>query len=133
MPFRVGVMILATILVAVILFLFFRRSTSLLGGTYTINITFAKAPGVTAGTPVRKLGIRIGQVQSVQFANGDAGVIVTAQIDADRRLNNDEQCRVANSLLMGDAVLEIVKNPDFRGAEAPLKPGETCLARWDRT
>ena len=81
MQFRVGVMILATILIAAILVLLFMGSSPLLHGTYTIYIKFSDAPGVTRDTPVRKAGIRIGRVRNVQFADDDAGVIVTAEID----------------------------------------------------
>ena len=55
-------------------------------GTYTIYIKFTEAPGVSRDTPVRKDGIRIGQVRNVRFADDDAGVIVTAEIDHDRTL-----------------------------------------------
>jgi len=123
MQFRVGVMVLATILIATILVLLFMGSTPLLHGTYTIFIKFNDAPGVTRDTPVRKAGIRIGRVRDVQFADNDAGVIVTAEIDRDRRLHNDEQCRATSSLLMGDAWLEFVRVANFQGEKTPLENG----------
>ena len=123
MQFRVGVMILATILIAAILVLLFMGSTPLLHGTYTIYIKFNDAPGVTRDTPVRKAGIRIGRVRNVQFADDDTGVIVTAEIDRDRHLFDNEQCKAASSLLMGDASLEFVRMPNFHGEKAEIKDG----------
>ena len=70
MQFRVGVMVLAAILIAAILVLLFKGS-SLMQGTYPIYIKFSEAPGVSRDTPVRMDGIRIGRVQEVQFANRD--------------------------------------------------------------
>ena len=123
MQFRVGVMILATILIAVILVLLFMGSTPLLHGTYTIYIKFNDAPGVTRDTPVRKAGIRIGRVRNVQFADDDTGVIVTAEIDRDRHLYDNEQCKATNSLLMGDASLEFVRMTNFPGEKEEIKDG----------
>jgi phospholipid/cholesterol/gamma-HCH transport system substrate-binding protein len=117
MQFRVGVMILATILIAAILVLLSREgSRPLLSGTYPIQIKFNKAPNVTRGTPVRKAGIRIGQVREVRLAERDSGVIVTADIEKDRHLYSDEQCEVTNSFPMNDAALEIVKMGDAKDA-----------------
>ncbi len=123
MQFRVGVMILATILIAAVLVLLFMGSTPLLHGTYTIYIKFNDAPGVTRDTPIRKSGIRIGRVRNVQFTDDDAGVIVTAEIERDRRLQSDEQCRATSSLLMGDASLEFVRIANFQGEKTPLENG----------
>jgi phospholipid/cholesterol/gamma-HCH transport system substrate-binding protein len=123
MQFRVGVTILAAILCAAILVLLFMGESPLFRGTYTIYIKFSDAPGVSRDTPVRKAGIRIGRVRNVQFADDDSGVIVTAEIDKDRTLYNNEQCKAANSLLMGDATLEFVRNPAFHGDKEKIENG----------
>lgn len=122
MQFRVGVMILAAILIAAILVLMSKEGSSpLLRGKYTIKIRFDKAPGVARDTPVRKAGILIGRVRDVQFVDDDAGVIVTAEIENDRPLYSDEQCKVTSSFPMNDAALEFVKNPNFSGAKVPIQ------------
>ncbi len=123
MQFRVGVMILATILIAGILVLLFMGTSPLLHRTYTIYVKFSDAPGVSRDTPVRKDGIRIGRVSNVQFADDDTGVIVTAEIDDNRRLYTNEQCKSSNSLLMGDASLEFVRMANFQGEKVPIENG----------
>jgi phospholipid/cholesterol/gamma-HCH transport system substrate-binding protein len=125
MQFRVGVMILATILIAAILVLMTMESGPLMRGTYAIRVKFDKAPGVADGTPVRKAGITIGRVSDVQLADDDRGVIVTAQIEKDRRLYSDEQCKAVSALLMGDAALEFVRIDNFQGDRVPVEPGAT--------
>ena len=132
MQFRVGVMILAAILIAAILVLLFKGS-SLMQGTYPIYIKFSEAPGVSRDTPVRMDGIRIGRVQEVQFANRERGVIVTAEIDRNRTLYSDDQCRATYSLLMGDAALEFVRVADVAGNPVPIEPGTTLQGQSPRT
>ena len=108
MQFRVGVVILTTFLITAILVIAFVGTTPLFKGKYTIYIKFSEAPGVTRDTPVLKSGIRIGQVRNVQFGDNDEGVIVTADIDKDRHVYKDEECRAVSSLLLGDSSLEFV-------------------------
>ncbi len=112
MKFRVGVMILATILSVAIIVLLFMGSSPL-RSTYTIYIKFKYAPGVSGGTPVRKAGIRIGTVRNVEL--DDSGVTVTADIESGRHLYSNELCKVTNSFPIGDASLEFVRDGNFQG------------------
>lgn len=109
MRFRVGVVALATILVAVTLVLLIGGAPSVLHGTYPLEVKFIEAPGVAQDTPVRKFGIRIGKVTSVGFAEDDSGAIVTVEIDSTVKLRKDENFRIDRGVL-GDAVLEVVKD-----------------------
>ena len=115
MQFRVGVMVLATVLITMILMALLGEMPTF-KGQYTIRIKFPQAPGVTTDTPVRKSGILIGRVAHHEFAD-DGGVIVTAKIDADISLKQNEVCRIKGSLL-GDAVLEFVPASD--GSDIPI-------------
>ena len=56
--FRVGVTVLASLIITGILALLFGELPSVLRGSYTVYIKFASAPGVSQDTPVRKSGIR---------------------------------------------------------------------------
>ena len=105
--FRVGIVILATLLVLGILIVFFGELPSFSRDQYTLTIRFDEAPGVTVGTPVRKSGILIGRVDLVDLT--DNGVEVTALIDRNRKLTDGEVCRIStNNILGGDATLEFV-------------------------
>jgi len=103
--FRVGVMVLATVIITAILVLSFGELPSLVHGTYTIHVTFSEAPGVRKHTPVRKSGIRIGEVTNVQL-NPDRTVTVTVRIEEKWNLYDDEECWIYSDLL-GDAWIEI--------------------------
>jgi len=119
---RVGLMVLASLGVAVILVAMLGEMPRMLRGTYTISITFPRAPAVTKDTPVRKSGILIGRVSEVRFADA-GGVIVTARINDDVELRHNEVCRIKGSLL-GDAVLQFVPCGDEDAPQTVIRAGE---------
>jgi len=52
--FRVGVVVVATLIILALLVMMFNNFGSLLRGRYTIHVHFPEAPGVAVNTPVRK-------------------------------------------------------------------------------
>lgn len=112
--FRVGVMVLATLIILATLVLLFGETPAWFRPTYTLFIHFPQAPGVAQDTPVRKDGILIGRVHDVRFADedthahNDEGVVVTVKIDGNRKLRRSEIPRISASLL-GDAIVQFVK------------------------
>lgn len=127
MQFRVGVMVVAVAALAFILAILFDKWSFLGGPTYTVNITFARAPGVARDTPVRKNGILIGRVDEIVLRDDD--VVVVTRIDSEIngrevRLRKNEICQISGSLL-GDKSLEFVPGGDTPGADEPLQDGDT--------
>ena len=92
MQFRVGVMVLATAIIAGILVVLFGDLPSLVQSTYPLQMSFADARGVSSGTPVRKNGILVGRVASISL-NERGGVSVVADIDSYVPIYRDEQPR----------------------------------------
>jgi ABC-type transporter Mla subunit MlaD len=115
--FRVGVMVLATIIIAGILILLFNRFPALGQGSYTIHVRFPTAPGVAKDTPVRRSGILIGRVSDVEF-DENYNVIATLQIDGDHTIFESDEIRITRSLL-GDAELEVVRTVPAQQAQQP--------------
>src|SRR5262245_3391603 len=99
--FRVGVTVLAALIVTGILVLLFGELPALVRGTYVVYIKFRSAPGVTPDTPVLKSGILIGRVRRVQFAP-DNEVLVTANIDGGIELFRDEVVQIKAGLIGGN-------------------------------
>lgn len=127
MQFRVGFVVAASLLVTAILVIMFAEPKSLLQGSYPVYIVFDQAPGVLPDTPVRKSGIRIGRVVRVEFAKDadgrqDTRVMVTAAIDNDKMVYQDEVCQLQTNLL-GDAVLEFVRDTRPGRSTERLEPG----------
>ncbi|MFM8635129.1 MAG: MlaD family protein [Planctomycetia bacterium] len=106
MQFRVGVMVLATAIIAGILIVLFGDLPSLVQATYPLKMSFSDARGVSDGTPVRKNGILVGRVSRVQL-DERGGVSVVADIDSYVPIYRDEQPRIATTLL-GDAEIQLV-------------------------
>jgi phospholipid/cholesterol/gamma-HCH transport system substrate-binding protein len=106
MQFRVGVMVLATAIIAGILIVLFGDLPSLVQATYPLKMDFADARGVSQGTPVRKNGILVGRVANVTL-NERGGVSVVADIDSYVPIYRDEQPRIDGTIL-GDAEISLV-------------------------
>lgn len=124
MRIRVGAVALFTIFAAATLVFLVGRAPALFHGTYPLYVKFKQAPGVSESTPVRKFGIRIGQVTELGFAPDDSGALVTVQINSNTPLRSDETLRVNNTLL-GDAVLEVVDEDVDNLPEDFHQPGDT--------
>lgn len=60
----------------------------------------------------------------MQFGENDEGVIVTAEIDRDRHIYKDEECRAMSSLLLGDSSLEFVHLRGTPRDRTEIKNGE---------
>jgi phospholipid/cholesterol/gamma-HCH transport system substrate-binding protein len=144
MQLRIGLMVVAIGAIVVILLIMIGGEQSLVHWLWhkqVFHVYFSEAPGVTRGTPVRKAGIRIGRVRDVQYAEDvddpnlrdqlqarrkRGGVVVTVEIDRNRRIYSDEVCRVRSDSLMGDAVLVFVKGggETDSGENGDSNPGE---------
>jgi phospholipid/cholesterol/gamma-HCH transport system substrate-binding protein len=106
MQFRVGVMVLATAIIAGILVVLFGDLPSLVQATYPLKMSFTDARGVAGGTPVRKNGILVGRVTSVML-DERGGVSVVADIDSYVPIYRDEVARISSTIL-GDAEIQLV-------------------------
>ena len=106
MQFRVGVVVLATAIIAGILVVLFGDLPSLVQASYPLKMGFADARGIATGTPVRKNGILVGRVARVEL-DERGGVSVLADIDAYVPIYKDEQPRIVSTLL-GDAEIQLV-------------------------
>ena len=106
MQFRVGVVVLATAIIAGILTVLFGDLPSLVQATYPLKMSFSDARGISNGTPVRKNGILVGRVTTVEL-DATGGVSVVAEIDSHVPIYRDEQPRIASTIL-GDSEIQLV-------------------------
>lgn len=133
MQFRVGIMVLAALIVAAVLVVWFGEVPHAFEQYYTVHIHFDYAPGVEENTPIRKSGMTIGRVRSVEFDEQRGGVSVVAEI-REHRLRRDSRPRAYRSLL-GDAAIEFLPGSAAtyleEGAriEGEIAPGITQVAQ----
>jgi phospholipid/cholesterol/gamma-HCH transport system substrate-binding protein len=131
MQFRVGLVVFATMIVGFVLaglsgpmtfgWLPFGRSK------YQIGIEVGQAPGVDTNTPVRKNGILIGRVKSIEDKGN--GVLLLAEIDGNRPLYNDFEPHIRTTVL-GDSTIDFLSRQPAAGAQ-PVPDGTVFRGRVD--
>jgi len=122
--FRIGIMVL-TCLVCLTLMtvLFGRRPMINFGGEETaIQVRFQRSPGINRNSPVFKNGVQIGRVSRVELVEQDRQVQVSIVLNRNRKIYTDEECRIRQSVIMGEASLEFVKKTNFFGKIEEVDP-----------
>ena len=85
-------------------------------------VYFPEAPGITAGTPVRKSGVRIGQVTAVDIDDDTGRVRLTVEIEGKHLPRQSEEPAISRGLLSGDTTVDFVPKVDDKGN--PLVRGD---------
>lgn len=117
--FRVGVVAIATVVITAILIAWHSDFSSLpFAGNYQIQVRAEQAPGVSPNTPVRRRGVLIGRVESVEAT--DEGAVITLNINDGEVVKDNEAARIATSII-GDATIEFVPVRPPAG-NAPVPP-----------
>ncbi len=108
---RVGIYtIIVLLILAIVIFLF----SDGWGRKYDVYLHPQKAPGVRVGTPVRRNGLLIGRVNSVQTQ--DDHVILRMSIDEREKLYANETASIGAESIIGDTGIEIIPLPaEVRG------------------
>src|SRR6266576_6361262 len=125
MQFRVGVVVFATLIIGGLLATLSGPVTTswLPWGrrTYEVGIKVDKAPGVDQNTPVRKNGILIGRVKSIE--EQPDGMLLKAEINSNRPLYAEYEPHIRTTVI-GDATIDF--EFDFKhkrlAADAPPVP-----------
>ena len=123
MQFRIGMFVIVAGLVLGMLVIWFGESPSLFRDHAFVRVRYTEAPGVAEGITVRKSGIRIGEVLSINFdetPNRPEGVIVVLSLERKYKLRKDSVAKISRSLI-GDVVIDMVlgESPEF------IKYGDT--------
>ncbi len=105
--FRIGIFVLASLLLFAILAFIFGGFPTFLRTQDRFSVEFDEAPGVGPGTPVRRSGVRIGEVKSVKLE--EEGVLVEIGIDQPNHIRHDEKPRLGTSILGGDITIDFVR------------------------
>ena len=125
--FRVGVVVFATIVISSILILWNSDFSALpFRGRYQVKMLVDQAPGVAPDTPVRRRGLPIGRVDSVE--DTDDGALITLNIDDGKQIKTNEVGRIQSSLV-GDAIIEFVPSSSPVGAR-PVEPGQQVTGMY---
>ena len=125
MQFRIGMFVIVAGLVLTMLIVWFGESPSLLRDHAFVKVRYKEAPGVAEGITVRKSGIRIGEVLSIDFddqPNQPDGVVVILSLDRKVKLRKDSVAKISRSLI-GDVAIDMLPGASLEA----LKYGDTPL------
>ena len=122
--FKVGVVVIATLLITMLLVIFTSDFSWMpFRNQYQLQVLVSQAPGVAPKTPVRRRGILIGRVATVE--DTDEGALITIDIDEGKHIKSNEIARIQTSLI-GDAVVEFTPAAPSQGAQI-VQPGGAPL------
>lgn len=122
--FRFGIFVLASFILLAVLTILFGGFPNYFKRTDTYTVIFNNAQGVAPGTPVRRSGVRIGEVRSVRLDNATGKVEVVIRIDESIVLPKGDHPTLGQSLLGGDASIAFLPPIDPKDADAtPVAPG----------
>lgn len=127
MEFFIGMMVIGIVAGVFIMTILFGSGKGFFvgGGGKRLTISFEKAAGVTQNSLVLKNGIKIGRVYSVDLVDDkkDARVEVTFELNPDAKIYSNETVKI-NRTILGDAAIEFVKNPDYKGEIVEVSDSE---------
>jgi phospholipid/cholesterol/gamma-HCH transport system substrate-binding protein len=124
--FRVGLFVLGSLILLAALITAFSGFPSLFTRYDRYTIVFPEAPGVSSGTPVRRSGVRIGEVSSVQLDDETGQVRVVIAVERKHTLRRSDQAALVHGLLGGDTTIDFLPaRPNGQPPDStPIPPGE---------
>src|ERR1700727_1420648 len=114
MQFRIGMFVIVAGLVLTMMIVWFGESPAVLRDQVYVKVRYSEAPGVLEGVPVRKSGIRIGEVFSISFderPDQPDGVLVTLALERRYKLHEGASPRLTRSLI-GDVTIDMQPGTD---------------------
>lgn len=124
--FRFGIFVLMSLILLAVLTILFGGFPSYFKRTDEYKIIFNNAAGVAPGTPVRRSGVRIGEVRSVKLDNVTGKVEVDIRVDEKNVLPKGDKPTLQQSLLGGEAAIAFLPPLNPKDADpTPVEPGST--------
>jgi phospholipid/cholesterol/gamma-HCH transport system substrate-binding protein len=114
----VGLFVVAGFIILGVLIVFFGKVVTLTRNRYEVKAEFPDVYGMTAGTPVRLLGIDIGEIRDVGLTPNGDNVLLTLSVDPAYSIRSDAQLTIRAAGILGDHYLEF----DGGHPRAPFLP-----------
>jgi phospholipid/cholesterol/gamma-HCH transport system substrate-binding protein len=130
MRFRLGIFILGALILLAVLITLFGGLPQIFRTFDHYTIVVNDASGISPGTPVRRSGVRIGEVEKVQLDNDTGKVRIAIKVDGRYTLRKSDEPVIQRNLLGGDAFIDFVRRADQAQADnTPLEPGAELQGR----
>ena len=122
--FRFGIFVLASLILLAVLTILFGGFPNYFRRTESFTVVFGNAQNVAPGTPVRRSGVRIGEVRSVALDNTTGKVNVEIQVEEKYTLRKGDRATLLQGLLGGDAAIAFLPPDDPKLDDpTPVEPG----------
>ena len=112
MKYRLGIFVLGAAILLAVLVVLFGEFRGLFKGQVPYALVVPQAPGVVEGTPIRKSGIRIGEVTSVDLDPDTGAVTIRFYVETKYKLRRSDLATLGRGLVMGDASINFTPKPD---------------------
>lgn len=122
MRLKLGAFVGGGLLILAGLIVFFGRAPELFSNKAAYTILFSEAPGVSPGTPIRKSGVRVGEVTSLDLDPETGQVRVAIRMDRKFPPRTSEDAIITRGILTGDTAIDFV--PRLAEDGQPVPRGE---------
>jgi phospholipid/cholesterol/gamma-HCH transport system substrate-binding protein len=124
--FRFGIFVLAFLILLGVLVMLFGGLTRYFAQNDAYTVIVDNAQGVTAGAPVRRSGVKIGEVRAVELDNATGKVALPILVERGFTVHQSDRPTIVRSILGGDATLDFLPPEDPQKADlTPVPPGST--------
>jgi phospholipid/cholesterol/gamma-HCH transport system substrate-binding protein len=128
MRFRIGLLVLAALVLLAVLATLFGSFPSLFKRQAEYIVQFQDAPGIAAGTPVRRSGVRIGEVKTIDLDEETNEARVKILVERRYHVYHNDIPTLVTGLLGGDTTIDFVPRQLAEGeARREIQPGEVLI------
>lgn len=131
MRFAIGVVTLVSLIALASIVLWFGDFQNAFRSKRTYYVLLENALGAEPGIPVRRAGIRIGEVQNVEYDDEYSMVALTLVLEGENLLREGDEPSLKTQGFLGDTYLDISTRMDMRGKpdRKPIPSGSTLEGR----
>lgn len=115
MRVRLGLFVVAALVTLTGLVVMFGGAPTLFSTRTKYSVFFPETPGLAIGTPVRKSGVRIGQVTAIELDEATNRVRVRVELTGNHVPRTTEDAVITRGLLSGDTTLDFIPKADEKG------------------
>jgi len=120
--FRLGVFVLASLLVLLVLIVLFGGKPTIFKQVKTFTIVFPNASGLATGSPVKKSGVKIGEVTTVELDDATGKVNVGIDIETGYNIHRSDRPTLMQNLLGGDSFIAFLPPEDEKKVDNTVLP-----------
>ncbi|MCE9534130.1 MAG: MlaD family protein, partial [Planctomycetes bacterium] len=121
---RLGIFVVLTLGLFGGLILLFGGAPTLFSKSVQYTMIFSDAPGIAAGTPIRKSGVKVGVVSAVVLDDTTGQVRVSVALNPNFTPRTSDEPTVTRGILAGDTAIDFIPRSTEKAAVGdPIPPG----------